>query len=165
MTLPLEALRIAPVRFLAPSETRKAASRAVSATVGRRLRRVLCSNIEMTYSLEIESLCTAFSTDCWMVLVSTIAPERMPTTLTPAGPRSVARHLKSDSMAPKADPMAVAFAKPRTGIAVTNRITPECCCTMCRAAARAVMNCEGTRVVNGNMNCSRGSSRVLVELP
>ena len=77
----------------------------------------------------------------------------------------VARHLKSDSMDPKAVPMAVAAVTPRAGVAVTNRMTPECCCTMCRAAARAVMNCDGTRVVNGNRNCSRGSSMVLVELP
>jgi hypothetical protein len=35
MTIPLEAFTIAPVRVRAPSEARKAASRAVSATVGQ----------------------------------------------------------------------------------------------------------------------------------
>lgn len=33
------------------------------------------------------------------------------------------------------------------------------------AAARAVMNCDGTRVCSGTRNCSRRSSRVFVELP
>src|SRR5713101_4400602 len=71
----------------------------------------------------------------------TLAPERMPTTRTPADPRSTARHLKSASIAPKAVPMAATFGVvPRTGIEVMNMITPECCFIMCRAAERAVMN-------------------------
>ena len=31
---------------------------------------------------------------------------------------------------------------------------PECCSTICRAAAREVMNSDFTNVVNGNMNWS-----------
>src|SRR6266496_2227138 len=129
MTLPLEALRIAPVMVRAPSEARKAATRAVSATVGRRPRSVACSDLATTCSFETPSVYATFSNACWMVLVSTMPPERMSTTLTPAGPRSAARHLKSASMAPKAVPMAVEFGIPRAGIAVINRMTPECCCT------------------------------------
>src|SRR3989442_12136846 len=108
MALPLEALRIPPVSVRAPSEARKAASRAVSATVDELLRSDPCSNRDTTCAFETPSVCATFSNDCSMVLVPNMGPERMPTTLTPAGPRSAARHLKSDSMAPKAVPMAVA---------------------------------------------------------
>src|SRR5262249_12022480 len=42
----------------------------------------------------------------------------------------------------------------RAGLPVTNRITPERCSSMCRAAARDVMNCDLTSVTNGAMNSS-----------
>ena len=54
MTAPLEAFTIAPVMVRASSEARKAASRAVSATVVRRLRSVACSNMDTTCSFETE---------------------------------------------------------------------------------------------------------------
>ena len=44
-----------------------------------------------------------------MVGVSTIAADRMPSTLTPDGPNSSARQRASDSMAPNAGPIALTF--------------------------------------------------------
>src|SRR5437868_10560752 len=52
MTLPLEAFTIAPVRVRDPSEARKAATRAMSAAVERRLRSVACSNCDTTCAFE-----------------------------------------------------------------------------------------------------------------
>ncbi len=141
MTFPLDAFTIAPVRVRASSEARKAATLAVSATIERLPRSAPCSSMGTTCSCDTSSVCAIFSNVCCMVLVSTMAPERMPTTRTPADPRSTARHLKSASIAPKAVPMAATFGVvPRTGIEVMNMITPECCFIMCRAAERAVMN-------------------------
>jgi hypothetical protein len=49
MTLPLEAFTIAPVRVRAPSEARKAASRAVSATVDELFRTQLSRNYDTEF--------------------------------------------------------------------------------------------------------------------
>ncbi len=52
MILPLEAFTKVPVMVRAPSEARKAATRAVSAAVERRLRSVACSNCDTTCAFE-----------------------------------------------------------------------------------------------------------------
>jgi hypothetical protein len=88
MTLPLEAFTLAPVMIRAPSEARKAASCAVSATVDELLRSDPCSNLDTTCAFETPSVCATFSNDYSMVLVPIMGPERMPTTLTPAEMRS-----------------------------------------------------------------------------
>ena len=54
MTLPLEAFTSAPVMVRAPSEARKAATRAVSAAVERRLRSVACSNCDTEFELRLK---------------------------------------------------------------------------------------------------------------
>ena len=46
-----------------------------------------------------------------MVLVSTIGPARIPTTLTPWGPQAWAKHLNMDSMAPNAAPIEDIFTQ------------------------------------------------------
>src|SRR5215472_10033030 len=65
MTAPPEAFTIAPIRVAAPSEARKAASRAVSATVEGSLRSAACSIADTTCSFDIPSVLAAFSSVCW----------------------------------------------------------------------------------------------------
>ncbi len=75
MTLPLVAFTRVPVMVRALSEARKAATCAVSATVGRLLRSVACSNLDTICAFETPSVFTALSIPCWIVLLSTIGPE------------------------------------------------------------------------------------------
>ena len=44
-------------------------------------------------------------------------------------------------------------------------MTPECCFTMWRAAARAVMNCDFKTVVSGTINSSMVRSTALFPFP
>src|SRR5918994_6670385 len=56
-------------------------------------------------------------------------------------------------------------ATPRDTVAERKMRTPDPSLTMCRAAERAVMNCDATIVVTGSMNFATGRSMVLVALP
>ncbi len=159
MTAPADELRIVPVIMRARSEARNAAALAVSEVRGDTLSIVPSARLAVAWSLVMFILLATTSVVSWMVRVSGFAAVRRQTTLTPAGPSSMAMVRVRFSTAPKAAPMPdVPGPCGRAGLPVRKTITPEPCLSICRAALRAVMNWDCSTVSTASMNSPIGTS-------
>lgn len=94
-----------PVSIRALSDARNAAALAVSAAVGDTFKSVMFLRNSSPCSRGAPVAALMRSHVSRMVRVSGMATERMHTTLTPRGLRSIARLRMSDSMPPNAVPM------------------------------------------------------------